>query len=121
MQICISQLEYDKGGNAMEDYFFSTEEQSGKEKKAYVLIIYDIVDNSRRTKLAKFLQGYGFRVQKSAFEALISHSLYNKLFREIEKFVTKEDSIRIYKIIGQGQVTVLGKQENVQQGDCIVI
>lgn len=121
MQICISQLEYDKGGNQMEDYFFSTEEQSGKEKKAYVLIIYDIVDNSRRTKLAKFLQGYGFRVQKSAFEALISHSLYNKLFREIEKFVTKEDSIRIYKIIGQGQVTVLGKQENVQQGDCIVI
>ena len=81
----------------MEDYFFSTEEQSGKEKKAYVLIIYDIVDNSRRTKLAKFLQGYGFRVQKSAFEALISHSLYTKLLREIEKFVTKEDSIRIYK------------------------
>ena len=72
-------------------------------------------------KLAKFLQGYGFRVQKSAFEALISHSLYTKLLREIEKFVTKEDSIRIYKIIGQGQVTVLGKQENVQQGDCIVI
>lgn len=105
----------------MEDYFFSTEEQSGKEKKAYVLIIYDIVDNSRRTKLAKFLQGYGFRVQKSEFEALISHSLYTKLLREIEKFVTKEDSIRIYKIVGQGQVTVLGKQENVQQGDCIVI
>ena len=61
----------------MEDYFFSTEEQSGKEKKAYVLIIYDIVDNSRRTKLAKFLQGYGFRVQKSEFvERFLELSLF---------------------------------------------
>ena len=34
----------------------------------FVLIIYDIVDNGRRVKLAKYLQGYGFRVQKSAKE-----------------------------------------------------
>ena len=105
----------------MEDYFFSTLEENTQEKKAYVLIIYDIVDNAKRVRLAKFLQGYGFRVQKSAFEALISFSLYNKLLREIGVYVDEEDSIRIYKIVGQGQVTILGKNEKVQNGDCIII
>ena len=105
----------------MEDHFFSTVEENTQEKKAYVLIIYDIVDNAKRVRLAKFLQGYGFRVQKSAFEALISFSLYNKLLREIGVYVDEEDSIRIYKIVGQGQVTILGKNEKVQNGDCIII
>ena len=105
----------------MEDYFFSTVEENTQEKKAYVLIIYDIVDNAKRVRPAKFLQGYGFRVQKSAFEALISFSLYNKLLREIGVYVDEEDSIRIYKIVGQGQVTILGKNEKVQNGDCIII
>ena len=105
----------------MEDYFFSTVEENTQEKKAYVLIIYDIVDNAKRVRLAKFLQGYGFRVQKSAFEALISFSLYNKLLREIGVYVDEEDSIRIYKIVGQGQVTILGKNEKVQDDDCIII
>ena len=105
----------------MEDYFFSTVEEITQEKKAYVLIIYDIDDNAKRVSLAKFLQGYGFRVQKSAFEALISFSLYNKLLREIGVYVDEEDSIRIYKIVGQGQVTILGKNEKVQNDDCIII
>ena len=105
----------------MEDYFFSTVEENTQEKKAYVLIIYDIVDNAKRVRLAKFLQDYGFRVQKSAFEALISFSLYNKLLREIGVYVDEEDSIRIYKIVGQGQVTILGKNEKVQNDDCIII
>ena len=89
----------------MEDYFFSTVEENTQEKKAYVLIIYDIVDNAKRVRLAKFLQGYGFRVQKS----------------EIGVYVDEEDSIRIYKIVGQGQVTILGKNEKVQNDDCIII
>lgn len=105
----------------MEDYFFSTVEENTQGKKAYVLIIYDIVDNAKRVRLAKFLQGYGFRVQKSAFEALISFSLYNQLLREIGVYVDEEDSIRIYKIVGQGQVTILGKNEKVQNDDCIII
>ena len=111
----MSQLPFDD-----EDYYFQISEELESDKE-FILIIYDIVDNKRRVRFAKMMSGFGFRVQKSAFEAVISHSLYTKLLREIEKFVTKEDSIRIYKIVGQGQVTVLGKQENVQQGDCIVI
>ena len=51
----------------MENYFFDIQEEK-KDDRVFVLIIYDIVDNKRRVKLAKYLQGYGFRVQKSALE-----------------------------------------------------
>ena len=60
----------------MEDYFFETLSEDSKEKKVYVLIIYDIIENKKRTKLAKFLQGYGFRIQKSAFEAMLVPSFF---------------------------------------------
>ena len=105
----------------MEDYFFETTEFETKEDKLYVLIIYDIIDNRKRNKLAKFLQGYGFRIQKSAFEAFLTKSLYQKMLREIKVFVSPEDSIRIYKIIGKGQVTVMGIQESTQPEEVVII
>lgn len=49
----------------------------------YALIIYDIVDDKRRNKLVKFLQGYGFRVQKSCFEVMISKALFDKFKSQI--------------------------------------
>ena len=104
----------------MDDYFFETTEFESKENKLYILIIYDIIDNKKR-RLAKFLQGYGFRIQKSAFEAFLTKSLYQKLLREIKEYASPEDSIRIYKIIGKGQVTVMGIKESVQPEEVVII
>lgn len=104
-----------------DNYFFDTNTEEERENKVYVLIIYDIVDNKRRAKLVKFLQGYGFRIQKSAFEAMITRKLYENLVKNISVFATDEDSIRIYKIIGNGQVTCYGKQEGIEANDIIII
>ena len=97
----------------MENYFWNTEETQSV-KKLYVLIIYDIVDNKKRLAFAKKLNGYGFRVQKSAFEAMITESLYRKLIDEISRMIDKElDSVRVYKIRGSGEVKfVWGKSCN---------
>ena len=94
----------------MENYFWNTEETQSV-KKLYVLIIYDIVDNKRRVKFAKFLEGYGKRVQKSAFEAMLSSQRYEKMVREIPKYIElkdNEDNVRIYRITGKGKVTSWG-------------
>ena len=64
MQSFMSQLSFDD-----EDYYFQIAEEL-EDDKQFILIIYDIVDNKRRVKFAKFLEGYGKRVQKSAFEAI---------------------------------------------------
>lgn len=93
----------------MEDYFFETEERP--EKRTLVLIAYDIISTRKRNKLVKFLQSYGFRIQKSVFEAMISDKLYNKLILEIGAYADEEDSIRVYKILGKSQVMNFGKEQ----------
>ena len=105
-----------------EDYYFNIDE-SAEDDNLFVLIIYDIEKNKKRVKLAKHLQGYGFRVQKSAFEAEISKKKYEKLMKELPEYIDPDDndSIRIYKIIGKGQVTFFGQTANTEQEDVIVI
>lgn len=104
----------------MEDYFFEVEETISDDR-VYVLIIYDIADNKKRLNLAKFLQGYGFRVQKSSFEAKMSKRKYQQMIKKIGGFAEDEDSIRVYKIIGSGQVTVFGNEQRIEDEEVIII
>lgn len=104
----------------MESYNFEFEEKV-IDDKVFVLIIYDIIDNKKRNKLATYLQSYGFRIQKSAFEAVISKTKYHKLIKEIKRYVTEEDSIRIYKIIGNNQIKSYGKKIEYNVDDIIIV
>lgn len=97
-----------------ESYIFNTLVPE-MEQKSLVLVIYDIIDNKRRTRLVKILEGFGFRVQKSAFEARLSERQYQKLLSSIEKYAIKDDNIRNYKINGQGEIRSYGvKQEEIE-------
>lgn len=57
----------------MEEIEFTTPDEK-KSNEVFALIIYDIMDNKRRSQLVKYLQGYGFRVQKSCFEVILNKS-----------------------------------------------
>lgn len=103
-----------------EDYFFDTEDEGSREK-LFVLIIYDIVDNRKRVKLAKYLQGYGQRVQKSAFEAHLTRKVYDKMISGISSYCGEEDSIRIYRMIGKGMVSSWGYEVAPEEDDMILI
>ncbi|MBF2027911.1 MAG: CRISPR-associated endonuclease Cas2 [Oscillatoriales cyanobacterium C42_A2020_001] len=64
-----------------------------------VLVIYDIPDNRRRQKLSDFLEGYGRRVQKSAFECFLSLNEMQKLYQQVQRRVKPtEDDVRFYWI-----------------------
>lgn len=104
----------------MEDYFFDIREDLDSDK-VFVLIIYDITDNRKRLKLSKLLLGYGFRIQKSAFEAVVAKKKYQELLQRLPAFASKEDSIRVYKIVGKGQVQSFGKPMESGEEDIIVI
>ncbi len=104
-----------------EDYFFQIEDEI-TDDRLFILIIYDITNNSKRVKFAKLLLGYGFRIQKSAFEAVLTKTKYEKLKQEIPEFVNKEeDSIRIYQIKGKTQVVAWGKEQQYNIEDIIII
>ena len=88
----------------------------------YYFQIDDIVNNSRRTKFAKLLLGYGFRIQKSAFEAVITKSKLMKLNHEIPGYINeKEDSVRVYQIKGTGNVTTWGPKDDYNVDDIIIV
>ena len=105
----------------MENYFFDTEDFPGKGLHYYVLVIYDIVDNRKRVKIAKLMQSFGFRVQKSAFEARLAESKYNKMMAALHKYIAPEDSVRVYKIRGTAAVTVMGADDTPEIEDVIII
>lgn len=76
--------------------------------EAFSLLIYDIVDNSKRLRFAKFMESYGKRVQKSAFEIRIGKKKYEEMLSKISSFISEEDSVKLYKIRGNGEVYCWG-------------
>lgn len=63
----------------------------------FVVVSYDIVDDRRRNRLAKVLQDYGHRVQKSVFECELNETLFLKMRKRLESLINREeDSIRYY-------------------------
>ncbi len=105
----------------MEEYFWNTKERTSS-KQLFVLVIYDIVNNKRRTKFAKEMNGYGFRVQKSAFEALIDEALFVKLQRVIPTLINEqEDSVRIYRMTGYGEVNLFGLNSKLESEEVMIL
>ena len=104
----------------MKEYDINAPDELNDEQ-VYVLIIYDIVDNKRRNSLVSFLQGYGYRVQKSCFEALLQKRVFNRMKEGIKQYASEEDSIRIYKIHGKNQVTCYGNCIYIEPKEIIII
>ncbi len=79
-----------------------------------VLVVYDIPDDKRRTKLSNFLEGYGRRVQFSVFECFLSLDEMRQLFEKSKKFVKpSEDNVRFYWISEEAvsRVLTIGSEE----------
>ncbi|WP_414581642.1 CRISPR-associated endonuclease Cas2 [Scytonema sp. PCC 10023] len=73
-----------------------------------VLVVYDITDDKRRTKLSNFLEGYGRRVQLSVFECFLSLEEMRELHEKVKKLVKPvEDNVRFYWISQEAVSRVL--------------
>lgn len=84
----------------------------------FTIISYDIVEDKRRTKVMKYLLGYGARVQYSVFECDLTPDQFAKVHKDLAGLVDiQTDSVRCYqlnataikqiKLIGRGQVMLL--------------
>ena len=101
------------------DYIVESEEFE-REGKFLVLVIYDIIENNKRVRFSKFLESYGVRIQKSAFEAYITQKLYEKLIKEIPKRISKEDNVRVYKIYENNEILQFGVVIDYEKEDTII-
>ena len=86
----------------------------------FYLICYDVVKDKRRNKVAKLLEGYGLRVQKSVFECMLTEKQYEMLIRKLNKYLNAdEDQLRFYPMSGhtRRKVVILGTQPEIEIDD----
>lgn len=64
------------------------------------VIVYDIVDDRTRDKVARVLEEYAVRVQKSVFEApVLSENRFLRLRSDLEGLIDHAtDSLRYYRV-----------------------
>ena len=93
-----------------------------REEKIYtILVIYDIIDNKRRNRMAKFLEGYGVRVQKSAFEVQLTKKRCAVMFKRAEKIIDAEtDSLKMYLLPNKTNIHSCGIETDYPQNVIIV-
>lgn len=69
------------------------------EKRARYVVVYDIPDDRRRNRVAKWLQGHGLRVQYSVFECSLDEGRFRRLWQGLSKRIqVEEDSVRAYRL-----------------------
>lgn len=62
------------------------------------LAIYDVTDNRERGRVSDILEGFGVRVQKSAFELRLSKTHRTRLLRDIEVLAIESGWVALYRI-----------------------
>ena len=77
-----------------------------------ILVSYDISNDKVRTKFAKFLSKFGFRLQYSVFEIHNSEAVLSNIENEIQnvymKAFTEEDSVIIFNLSATCKKTCYG-------------
>lgn len=65
--------------------------------KQFILIVYDISNDKRRTKLHNALLDFGTPVQYSVFECLLTEKEQDKMKKKVMKVIRpKKDQVRFY-------------------------
>jgi CRISPR-associated protein Cas2 len=64
----------------------------------FLVIAYDIVDDKRRSGLAKELENWGQRAQYSVFECDLEEPQAEELLTLLPQYCKEGDSIRVYRI-----------------------
>jgi len=63
----------------------------------FILVVYDISNDRRRTKLHNLLLNYGTPVQYSVFECLLDENQIRKMKAAIRKIINpRKDNLRYY-------------------------
>lgn len=70
-----------------------------RNRRAWVVVSYDIPDDRRRTKVMNLLYGYGTRVQYSVFECELRPADLEELKQRMRRLMRKEeDDVRFYPL-----------------------
>lgn len=90
----------------------------------FVVIVYDISNDRRRTRLHERLNDYGTPVQYSVFECLLDSKRLAALKKAVRKIIRpKQDHVRYYVICAacREKIEVVGGKEILKDEPVVVI
>ena len=77
-----------------------------------MIVAYDISDPKRLRKVAKIMQDYGERVQKSIFEVSFIPSVFKRMKFQIDSVINDvEDGVKYFPLCGKcsDKIEIIGK------------
>lgn len=92
--------------------------------KLFVVVVYDVSNDKRRTKLYKELKKFGTAVQFSAFECLVTSKEVEQMEAVIKDVVDcDKDKVRLYSVCNScyGRVKNIGTGVISSERDTIII
>jgi len=90
----------------------------------FIVVVYDISNDKRRTRLHNVLMDYGTPVQYSVFECLLEAKELNKMRQAIERVIRpRQDRVRYYHLCQQclSKTEVTSGPEVLHETDVIVV
>lgn len=67
-----------------------------------VLVIYDVSESKNRYRISKILESYGIRIQRSAFECLLTKTQIKTMTEKLKKYIDiASDRLDIYRFSEQ--------------------
>lgn len=93
-------------------------------RREFWVVCYDIVDDRRRAKVMKTMEGFGRRVQKSVFECELNETRLARLENLLKRVINvQEDQVRFYPLYESNieQIRLLGNAELKRVEDHYVI
>lgn len=66
-------------------------------RPAKYVVVYDVTDDAERTRVAKVVEGFGVRVQKSAFECVLTRGARAALEEKLRALQLKTGFVTLYR------------------------
>lgn len=81
-------------------------------KAADYAVVYDISSNRERSRVAKLLKGFGFRIQQSVFECRLDRKGKRDLLRELRALDIETGFVKVYKLEHSFKPRQIGEKQD---------
>ncbi|MBL9139559.1 MAG: CRISPR-associated endonuclease Cas2 [Verrucomicrobiales bacterium] len=87
-------------------------------REALYLAVYDVSEDRERNAVAKVLEGFGIRVQKSAFECRLTRGSRATLERRLESLRLQSGFVLLYRLQARSTRAAFGAVPDYPLDDC---
>ena len=79
------------------------------------IVAYDITENNIRNRLAKYLENYGVRLQKSVFAVQLERHALRKFLAGVKRLTGSDDEVAVFRLCSGCEKSAVQLNDNQPQ------